>query len=250
MRHFDLLLMRHPHLRSIDYQRLVQRVKEDPAGHWDEFVQACAPIVLTAATRLARGIGSSRALAEQATVEVFKQLATNDYELIRSYIGYGKFPSELVRLTQLTPALAGPRQEREFPQPGAGIEDPDSPVPALDQSYLSLLEKEGQEFTQAVRRAVSVLHRRDRLMLAMRYEQGLTTAELDQVFRLGSAKRVAGILDRLIAQVQPIVAVAKAWELDDVQRHALARHVLPEVFAAGSMETDEELTTSPALQHR
>ena len=53
MRHFDLLLMRHPHLRSIDYQRLVQRVKNDPAAHWDEFVAACAPVVLTAALRLA-----------------------------------------------------------------------------------------------------------------------------------------------------------------------------------------------------
>ena len=49
MRHLDLLLMRHPHLRSIDYQRLVQTVKEDPSAHWDEFVEACAPIVLTAA---------------------------------------------------------------------------------------------------------------------------------------------------------------------------------------------------------
>ena len=46
MRHFDLLLMRHPHLRAIDYQRLVQRVKEDPAAHWNELVEACAPIVL------------------------------------------------------------------------------------------------------------------------------------------------------------------------------------------------------------
>ena len=105
MRHFDLLLMRHPHLRSIDYQRLVQRVKEDPAAHWDELVEACAPIVLTAALWLARDIGNAEAVAEQATVQVFHALAANDYALVRSYIGYGKFSSELVRLTQQAPVL-------------------------------------------------------------------------------------------------------------------------------------------------
>jgi len=160
MRHFDLLLMRHPHLRSIDYQRLVQRVKTDPPAHWDEFVEACAPIVLTAALRMARPVGNVKALAEQATVQVFQMLAENNYALIRAYVGYGKFPSELVRLTQLVPALAEPRQGREFPALSGemAIEDDDAPVPALDACYVELLEKEGDRFVTAVRRVVQVLH--------------------------------------------------------------------------------------------
>ncbi len=251
MRHFDLLLMRHPHLRSIDYQRLVQRVKTDPAAHWDELVEACTPIVLTAALRMARSVGNAKALAEQATVQVFQRLAENDYALIRSYVGYGKFPSELVRLTQLAPALAEPRQGREFPALSgeAAIEDADAPVPALDPHYAGLFEKEGPDFVTAVRRVVQVLHRRDRLMLGLRYEQGLTVRELDQIFLLGTPQRIAGILDRLILTLQPIVAVAAAWELDDAQRHALARRVLFQVFSQGSLESDEDLDTSPALQH-
>ena len=251
MRHFDLLLMRHPHLRSIDYQRLVQRVKTDPSAHWDELVEACTPIVLTAALRMAQPVGNAKALAEQATVQVFQMLAENDYELIRSYVGYGKFPSELVRLTQLAPALAEPRQGREFPglSGDAAIEDRDAPVPALDARYVELFEKEGSPFVTAVRRVVQVLHRRDRLMLGLRFEQGLSVRELDQIFRLGTPERVAGILDRLVSSIQPIDAVASAWELDDAQRHALARRVLFQVFSEGSLESDEDRTTSPALQH-
>jgi hypothetical protein len=251
MRHFDLLLMRHPHLRSIDYQRLVQRVKTDPPAHWDEFVTACAPIVLTAALRMARPVGNVKALAEQAVVQVFQMLAENDYALIRAYVGYGKFPSELVRLTQLVPALAEPRQGREFPALSGetAIEDADAPVPALDARYVELLEKEGDRFVTAVRRVVQVLHRQDRLMLGLRYEQGLSVRELDQVFRLGTPERVAGILDRLVLDLQPVVAVASAWELDHAQRHALARRVLFRVFSEGSLESNEDLATSPALQH-
>jgi hypothetical protein len=251
MRHFDLLLMRHPHLRSIDYQRLVQRVKTDPPAHWDELVEACTPIVLTAALRMAHSVGNAKALAEQATVQVFEMLAANNYALIRSYVGYGKFPSELVRLTQLAPALADARRGREFPAllGESAIEDHEAPVPALDARYLELFEKEGLGFVTAVRRVVHVLHRRDRLMLGLRYEQGLSVRELDQIFRLGTPQRVAGILDRLVSSIQPIVAVASAWELDDQQRHALARRVLFQVFSSGSLESDEDLTTSPALQH-
>jgi len=252
MRHFDLLLMRHPHLRSIDFQRLVQTVKEDPAAHWNELVEACAPVVLTATLRLAREVGNAEAVAEQATVQVFQALAANDYALVRSYIGYGKFPSELVRLTQQAPVLAEARRGREFPDLDgiAPIEDPDAPVPALDEQYVGLLDKEGEKFVEAVRRVVRVLHRHDRLMLGLRYEQGLHVRELDQLFRLGSPDRVASILDRLIEQIQPIVAVATAWHLDDAQRHALARRVLFRVFSEGSLESDENVESAPALQHR
>ena len=252
MRHFDLLLMRHPHLRSVDYQRLLQRVKKDPAAHWDELVEACAPIVLTAALRLARDVGNAKAVAHEATVQVFGTLAANDYALIRSYIGYGKFSSELVRLTQQAPALAEARRGREFPELDgtSAIADPDAPVPTLEDRFVSLLEQEGEKFTQAVRRVVTVLHRHDRLMLGLRYEQALHVRELDQLFRLGSPERVAGILDRLIGQIQPIVAVASAWELDDAQRHALARRVLYTVFSSGSLESDENVASAPALQHR
>ena len=69
--------------------------------------------VLTAALRLARNVGNAEAVAEQATVQVFDRLASNDYALVRSYIGYGKFPSELVRLTQQAPVLAEARAAAE-----------------------------------------------------------------------------------------------------------------------------------------
>lgn len=252
MRHLDLLLMRHPHLRSIDYQRLVQRVKEDPAAHWDELVEACAPVVLTAAERLAREVGNQKAVAEQATVQVFEKLAEDDFALLRAYVGYGKFPSELVRLTQLTPVLSEARRDREYPaiSAEAPIVDPDFEVPALDDRYVHLLEKEGGRFVTAVHRVIHVLHRRDRLMLGLRFEQGLTCHELDQVFRIGSPARVASILDRLLDQIQPLVAVSEAWELERSQRHALAHRVLFEIFSGSSLESDEQKATSPALQHR
>jgi hypothetical protein len=252
MRHLDLLLMRHPHLRSIDYQRLVQRVKEDPSAHWDELVEACAPIVLTAAERLARQVGNQKAVAEQATVQVFQRLADDDFALLRAYVGYGKFPSELVRLTQQAPVLAEARRAREYPEvsPLRPIVDPDFEVPALEEVYVALLEREGGRFVTAVRRVVHVLHRRDRLLLGLRFEQGLTCRELDHVFRIGSPERVAGILDRLLDQIQPLVAVAKAWELDGAQRHALAHRILFEIFSEGSLESDDDKITSPALQHR
>jgi hypothetical protein len=251
MRHFDLLLLRHPHLRAVDYQRLVQRVKTDPVAHWDEFVEACAPVIFTAATRLARNVGNVRAVAEEATVQVFQKLAADDFALIRSYIGYGKFPSELVRLTQLAPALAGPRQDREYPalDGTAPIEDADAPVPALEPRYVELLEKEGDRFVAAVKRVVRIFHRQDRLMLGLRYEQGLTARELDEVFRIGSPERVARILDRLVDRIQPVVAVASAWELDGAQRHALARRVLFRIFGEGSLESDDDVEAAPALQH-
>lgn len=251
MRHIDLLLMRHPKWRSVDFQRLVQRVKTDPAQHWDELVEACAPIVLTVALRLARRIGNAKSVAEQATLQVFEQLAANDYALIRTYIGYGKFPSELARLTQLAPALVDARRAREYPKNSgeAPIEDPHAPVPALDARYVALYEQEGERFMKAVRNAVAILHRRDRLLLGLRFEQGLTVAELDQLFRLGTPERVAGILDRLLATLQPVNAVAAAWELDDAQRHALAHRVLYQIFSVHSMESDENAPTIPALQH-
>ena len=252
MRHLDLLIMRHPRLRHVDYQRLVQRVKLDPPAHWDEFVEATIPIVHAMAQRLARGAGQRDAVAEEATRQVYEALKADDFAVIRDYVGYGRFPSQLVRMLMKTEALSEGRRAREYPpvDPALPIEDDDQPVPVLEARYAELLEKEGERFFVAMKRVIGALHRRDRLMLGFRYEQGLTLRELDQLFRLGTPQRVGTLLDRLLGYLQPIRAVGDAWDMPHEQRHALLRVVVHELFGKASMETDEDRSTGPALQHR
>lgn len=250
MRHFDLLLMRHPHLRHIDYQRLVQRVKEDPEAHWDELVEASAPVVHTAAYRLALGTPDAAASAEDATREVFERLKADDFRIVRDYVGYGKWVSELVLLTEQTPTMEAVRDQRIRHQSDLSlpVSDPDGEIPVLEPRYAELLEKEGDRFLKAITQVMGLLHRTDRLILALRYEQELTLAELDQVFRLGTPSRVGSLIDRLVRKLQPIQAVADAWELPDGQRHALTRVVVQKVFATANMETDEDAAVAPATQ--
>jgi len=252
MRHLDLLILRHPHLRNVDFQRLVQRVKKDPAAHWDELVDASAPIVHTMALRMADGLGNRDPLAEEATLQTFQALARDDYAVVRDYVGYGKWPSELVRTLQRTPVMSEARRAREYPpvDPAIALDDPDQPVPVLEPKYAELLEKEGERFFVAMKRVVGVLHRRDRLMLGFRYEQGLSLREIDQIFRVGTPDRVGKLLDRLLGYLQPIRAVGDAWEMPHEQRHALLRVVVHRLYGEGTMETDEDRTTGPALQHR
>lgn len=252
MRHFDVLLLRHPHLRHIDYQLLLQRAKTDPPAHWDELVEASAPIVFTAALRLAQFTGSAASVADAATLQVFEQIRRDDFAIVRAYVGYGKWVSELVRLTQLSPALADARRGREFPPQdlAAPLDDPDRAIPVLDPRFATLLEQEGERFFTSMRRVIRVLHRRDRLLLGFRYEQGLSLRELDQIFRLGTPERVGNLLDRLLGYLQPIRAVGDAWEMPHDQRHALLRLVVHRLYAEESMETDEDRSIAPALQAR
>ncbi len=250
MRHYDVLLVRHPHLRHIDYQRLLQRAKSDPAGHWDELVDVSAPLVYTAAQRLAPQNSNAASVAEATTVKVFEQIRRDDFSIVRAYVGYGKWASQLVRLTQL--ALAEDRRERDYPSQdlATALADPDQPIPALDPRFAALLEQEGERFFTAMRRVIHVLHRRDRLMLGFRYEQGLSLRELDQIFRLGTPERVGKLLDRLLGYLQPIRAIGDAWDMPHDQRHALLRVVVQRLYAESSMETYEDRAITPALQAR
>jgi hypothetical protein len=252
MRHLDVLLIRHPHLRNVDFQRLVQRCKEDPRAHWDELVEASAPIVYTAALRLAEPFGHSKSVAEEATAQVFERIADDDFAVIRDYVGYGKWQSQLVRMAQQVPAIADIRGLREQPalDPAQTLEDPDTPIPPLEPRYADLLDKEGDRFFDAMRQVIAVLHRQDRLMLGLRYEQGLTLRELDQVFRLGTPERVGSLLDRLLGYLQPLRALGDAWEMPHAQRHALLRLVVCRLYAAHSMETPADRPAAPALQHQ
>lgn len=244
--------MRHPRLRHVDYQRLVQRVKLDPPAHWDEFVDATIPVVFGVAKRLARGAAQPDAVAEEATRQLYHDLKVDDFAVIRAYVGYGRFPSQLVRMLMKTEALRDGRRGREFPPVDLAvpIDDADQPVPVLDGRYADLLEKEGERFFVAMKRVIGVLHRRDRLMLGFRYEQGLTLRELDQLFRLGTPERVGNLLDRLLAVLQPLRAVGDAWDMPHEQRHALLRVVVHRLYGENSMETDEDRSSGPALQHR
>lgn len=248
MKHLESLLNKHPHHRHTDFQRLVQRAKTDPAAHWEELVTKASPVVWTLARRLAAGAGNREMAASTATAQVFAMLREDDYRRLRAYVGNGDFPSLLLRLLQQAPALApaasGPQDSHD------GIDDPDGPVPPLDPRVKDLLAEEGDRFLTAMRKVIGVLHRRDRLLLAMRYEQGLRLQELDQIFRLGTPGRVGSLLDRLAGHLQPLRAVAEAWSLDDGQRHAVLQHVVRELFAAHSFETDEDRPVAAAVQQR
>ena len=68
-------LQKDPQLRSVDYQRLVLRAQEDPQAAWDDLVDASAPIVYTAALRLADDLRNGPSVAEEATLEVVHRLA-------------------------------------------------------------------------------------------------------------------------------------------------------------------------------
>jgi len=157
-----------------------------------------------------------------------------------------------VRILMKTDALRDARRGREYPPVDLAlpIEDDAQPVPVLEARYADLLEKEGERFFVAMKRVIGVLHRRDRLMLGFRYEQGLTLRELDMIFRLGTPQRVGNLLDRLLGILQPLRAVGDAWEMPHEQRHALLRVVVHKLFDEGSMETDEDRAAGPALQHR
>lgn len=248
MKHLESLLNKHPHHRHTDFQRLVQRAKADPGAHWEELVTRASPVVWTLARRLAAGAGNREMAASTATAQVFAMLREDDFRRLRAYVGNGDFPSLLLRLLQQAPALAGALDDTR--DPGAGIDDPDGPVPALEPRVRDLVAEEGERFLAAMRKVIGVLHRRDRLMLAMRYEQGLHLRELDVLFRLGTPGRVGSLLDRLAAHLQPLRAVSEAWSLDDGQRHAVLQHVVRELFATHSFETDEDRPVAAAVQQR
>jgi hypothetical protein len=253
MKHIQRLIQEDPRLRHVDYQLLVQKAKVDPNAHWEELVRTSAPIVHTAAWRLAEHLPEGASVAEEVTRQVFEAIAGNDYEILRSYIGYGKWPSLLVRLTQQSPLLAERRRDREYPElpsegrPPIALADPDGPIGPLSPQIEELCEKEGQPFLQALRKSVRILHRRDRLMLAMRYEQGLTLAELDQLFRLGTPDRVAALLKRIRQNLQPFRAVAEAWQLPEDQEEPLLRFTLGRILREHSMATVDEDKLAPAV---
>jgi hypothetical protein len=249
MRHLDLLLMRHPHLRDIDYQQLAQRTKTDPEALWGEFVEACAPIVYTMALRLSEHAPHAQSRAEEATRQVFETLRDDDFQALRDYVGYGKLPTLLARLTHLSAAVQEVTED-PTPDPSQRLDDPDGAIEVLEPQYAELLGKEGEPFLRAMEQVVSLLHRDDRLLLALRYEQELTLAEVDQLLRLGSPARVGSLLERVVAKLQPLSAVVDAWELSPEQRQALTRVVLARIFSRGSLATPEEAAVAPATQGR
>jgi DNA-directed RNA polymerase specialized sigma subunit len=237
MQHLDLLIRKHPELRKVDYQRLVQRVKEDPQSHWNELVEHCAPIVYAMAQRLAGGQLHRDAVAEQATQELFESLKDDDYARIRSYVGFGKWPSLLLQWTSQCEAL------REIQGEEHGLAAP-------DERTERLLAEEGQRFVEHMELAIGRLHRRDRLLLGMRYEQKLSLPELDHVFRLGSPDRIQSLLDRIGASLQPLTAVGDAWQLEADQQEAVLAYCVEKIFASGSQESSKDENIAEAIQQR
>ena len=240
MQHLDLLIQSHPKLRNVDFQRLILAAQEDPAASWAQVVEASAPIVYTAALRLVGARRGAAAAAEQACFEVLEAIHADDYRVLRDFIGFGKWTSLLIRLTEQTPTMMEMRSDSSF----------DASIPELDERSRGLLDSEGSGLLDHVVKVVKGLHRDDRLLLAMRYEQGLTLAELDQLFRLGSPERIESLLSRLRASLQPTSAVAEAWSLSDEQAEAVVAHLIRQVLERGSMDNDEEAPEAPLLSRR
>jgi len=239
MQHLDRLIQRHPKLRQVDFQRLLQQVQADPQAHWAALVDASAPIAYTLALRLAAGQPNAASVAEHACFELFQMLREDDFARIRRFIGTSRWPSLLLRYLRETPSLSESGSTGEL----------DQPLPELDETVRRAIEQEGERLQTHLERVLRALHRRDRLLLAMRYEQGLSLPELDRIFRLGSAARMSSLLERLEGSLQPIRAVGDAHALDDSQRRALLAEMIRRIFAK-DMQSDEHRAQAVAMQHR
>ncbi len=253
MRHIDRLIQEDPKLRQTDYQRLVQKAKQDPRAHWAELVRVSAPVVYTMAERLGAHLPEGGSVTEEVTRQVFERIADDDFAIVRNYVGFGKWTSLLLRLTQESPLLAQRRQDREWPQlveegpVQVILDDREGSIPELLPKLRDLCDQEGERFLQALRKALRTFHRRDRLLLGMRYEQGLSLKELDMIFRLGTPERVASLLARLRDSLQPFTAVREAWEIPGEQEEALLRYTLGQLFRARSLATHEHAPQAPAV---
>lgn len=256
MQHLDQLLREQPHVRDVDYQRLALAAQQDPAAAWPELVRLSIPIVYTAAWRMSEGLRDRDAVAETATAQVFERLRDDDFATVRGFVGFGKWTSLLVRFTQSAPILAERRQARELPpQTDANgqplpVDDPDGPIPLLDPRFHELLRTEGNRFTVALGKSLHVMHRVDRLILGMRYEQGLTLQELDHLFRLGSPARIASLLARLRQAIQPVRALIEAWQVPPQQQEALMRVAIHHLYSTRSMATVSDEKMLAAVPHR
>jgi hypothetical protein len=246
MRHIDRLIQEDPKLRDTDFQRLAQQAKANPQRDFGRLVQVSAPVVFTMAERLSAHSPERGSVAEEVTRQVFARLADDGFAAIRAYVGFGRWTSLLLRWTQTAPLLAKRRQMREMPPLAdegpvdVTLQDPDGPIGELDPAVRDLCEKEGQRFLDALWKAMRTLHRRDRLLLAMRYEQGLRLVELDMLFRLGTPTRVASLLARLRGSLQPLRAVREAWKLAPQQEEALMRFTLGQILRTRSLETHKQ----------
>jgi len=219
-------------------------------------VRASAPIVYTTASRLASDLPEGEGLADRATYEVFEAIADDDFAIVRDYVGMGSWPSLLVRLTQKSPVLASRRHEHEYPpapnptHPETALDDPDQPIANIDGRFETALAEEGDRLLSAVLQVARQLHRRDRLMLGMRYEQGLTLRELDVLFRLGSPERVGALLGRLRRSLQPISAIIDTWSIPAEQEEPVLRYLVQKIYGTASLETVQEEKTAAALPSR
>jgi len=247
------LIQEDPRLRDVDFQRLVQKAKEDPRAHWDELVRASAPIVYTLATRLASPLPEGSSVAEEVARQVFATIADDDFAIVRNYVGYGKWTSLLLRLTETSPLLREGRQQREWPpipekgRPSVTLDDPDGPIAELDPRLEKLCDEEGDRLLEALWKSIHILHRRDRLLLAMRYEQGLHLKELDQLFHLGSPARVSSLLEKVRHSLQPFNAIVDAWKVPAEQEEPLLRKTLGVLFRERSLATHDRQPAAPAV---
>jgi RNA polymerase sigma-70 factor (ECF subfamily) len=153
---------------------LVRRCADGEAAAWEEFVDRFGPLLVALARRMLRR-RSGRAGdtdVDEVVGEVFLALLRRDRLLLKRYDPTYRVSTYLgvICRTEVT------RQLRRSARGGVGLEEPGS-VPARGGPASSPLEALGEselvEAAARIRAALATLDERDRLLLSLRYLEGL-----------------------------------------------------------------------------
>jgi len=142
-------------------------------GAWEEFVDRFGPLLIALARRmLARRTGRARdSDVDDVVADVFLALVRRDRILLKRYdpqYRVSTYLGVICRTEVLRLLRRGNRLPRDLEDATRVPERPGSPAPAD-----ALLEEERAAAVQALRTALAQLGERDRLLLTLRYLDGL-----------------------------------------------------------------------------
>lgn len=149
---------------------LIRRVVERQPGAEDDFVERYRGVVLG----LARGrLGIHGESAEELWHDTLAKLWQDDHKALRAWRGQGRFSTYL---TVIVTHLASRRRQRLARLTEESLETlPEEPTEATPRADEALMQDEAQH---AVRRAMSGLSARDRLLIALRYADERTPKDI------------------------------------------------------------------------
>jgi RNA polymerase sigma-70 factor (ECF subfamily) len=177
---------------------LVRRLVAGDDGAWRAFVRGYAPLVLALARRMLRQRGARAADpdAEEVVSEVFLQLLRRDRLLLRRYDPRWRLSTYLGVICR-TEVLRRVRRER---RQGASLAEPAAlPEPDTRPGPTARLEEtERRETLDALAEGLEGLGARDRLLLTLRFLDGL------------GYEAIAAALGVSPASVGPLLGRAKA----------------------------------------